>query len=72
MICSNITDYQARRLNIRYRNKEKKTDYLHTLNGTAAAMSRMLIAIIENHQNENGELVIPEVLRQYMGGVETI
>jgi seryl-tRNA synthetase len=72
MSCSNITDYQARRLNIRYRNKEKKTDYLHTLNGTAAAMSRMLIAIIENHQNENGELVIPEVLRQYMGGVETI
>jgi len=72
MSCSNITDYQARRLNIRYRNKNNKIEYLHTLNGTAAAMSRMMIAIIENHQNDKGELVIPEVLLQYMGGVQTI
>ena len=72
MSCSNITDYQARRLNIRYRNKDNKLEYLHTLNGTAAAMSRMMIAIIENHQNDKGELVIPEVLLQYMGGVQTI
>jgi len=72
MSCSNITDYQARRLNIRYRNKDKKIEYLHTLNGTAAAMSRMMIAIIENHQNDKGELVIPEVLLQYMGGVKKI
>jgi seryl-tRNA synthetase len=72
MSCSNITDYQARRLNIRYRNKNNKIEYLHTLNGTAAAMSRMMIAIIENHQNDKGELVIPEVLLQHMGGVQTI
>ena len=54
------------------RNKNNKIEYLHTLNGTAAAMSRMMIAIIENHQNDKGELVVPEVLLQYMGGVQTI
>jgi len=61
---SNCTDYQARRLNIRYRTKgEKGTRFLHTLNGTAIAVSRTLIAIIENYQQADGSVVIPEVLR---------
>lgn len=72
MSCSNVTDYQARRLNIRYRNPEGKTEFVHTLNGTAAAYSRTAIALIENHQQEDGTIRIPEALRPYMGGKETI
>lgn len=68
MSCSNVTDYQARRLNIRYKNDEGKTEYVHTLNGTAAAYSRMAIAMIENFQNKDGNVEIPEVLRPFMGG----
>ena len=65
---SNCTDYQARRLNIRYRTKgEKGTRFLHTLNGTAIAVSRTLIAIIENYQQADGSVVIPEVLRPWVG-----
>lgn len=67
MSCSNVTDYQARRLNIRFKN-DGKTEYVHTLNGTAAAFSRMAIALIENFQTKDGKLTIPEVLRPYMGG----
>ncbi len=67
MSCSNVTDYQARRLNIRYRTPEGETRFVHTLNGTAAAMSRMAIAIIENYQDKDGNVAIPEVLRPYMG-----
>jgi seryl-tRNA synthetase len=72
MSCSNVTDYQARRLNIRFRNSEGKTEFLHTLNGTAAAYSRILIALIENHQQSDGSIIIPEALRPYMGGKESI
>jgi seryl-tRNA synthetase len=65
---SNCTDYQARRLNIRYRTKgERGTKHLHTLNGTAIAVSRALIAILENHQQADGGVVVPEVLRPWVG-----
>ncbi|MFC2318074.1 MAG: serine--tRNA ligase [Candidatus Saccharibacteria bacterium] len=70
--CSNCTDFQARNLNIRVRRKDGKIEILHTLNGTAVSLARALVAIIENHQDENGKLVIPGVLRPYMGGRETI
>jgi seryl-tRNA synthetase len=68
MSCSNVTDYQARRLNIRYKDKDGKTVYAHTLNGTLAAMSRIPIALIENHQNQEGKVQLPKVLQPYMGG----
>ena len=65
---SNCTDYQARRLNIRYKQTGKKgTHFVHTLNGTAYALSRALIAILENHQNADGSVTIPEALRPIMG-----
>lgn len=68
MSCSNVTDYQARRLNIRYRNAAGEVQFLHTLNGTAAAMSRIPIALIENHQQPDGTVTLPEALRPFMGG----
>lgn len=65
---SNCTDFQARRLGIRYRSKgEKGTRFVHTLNGTAIAISRALIAILENHQQADGSVVIPAVLRPWVG-----
>ncbi len=65
---SNCTDYQSRRLQIRYRNKgEKGTSLVHTLNGTAIAISRAIIAVLENYQQADGSIVVPEVLRQWMG-----
>ncbi|MDO4570218.1 MAG: serine--tRNA ligase [Planctomycetia bacterium] len=65
---SNCTDYQARRLNCRYRNKgEKGSHFLHTLNGTAIAISRGLLAIMENYQQKDGSILIPDVLRPYVG-----
>jgi len=71
--CSNFEDFQARRANIRYRPKEGgKTRFVHTLNGSALAVGRTLVAILENYQQEDGSVVIPEVLRPYMGGVEVI
>lgn len=67
MSCSNVTDYQARRLNIRYKDANGKTQLVHTLNGTAAAFSRICIALIENHQ-AGEKLRIPAALQPYMGG----
>ncbi|MFO0898787.1 MAG: serine--tRNA ligase [Pirellulales bacterium] len=65
---SNCTDFQARRLDIRYRKKgEKGTQFVHTLNGTAIAVSRAIIAILENYQQADGSVVVPEVLRRWMG-----
>lgn len=64
---SNCTDYQARRLNIRFKNDEGQTEFVHTLNGTAVVLSRFPIAVLENFQNEDGTITIPEVLRKYMG-----
>ncbi|MBN8625942.1 MAG: serine--tRNA ligase [Planctomycetes bacterium] len=65
---SNCTDYQSRRLGIRYKKKgEKGTHFAHTLNGTAVALSRAIIAVLENYQQADGTIVVPEVLRKYMG-----
>jgi seryl-tRNA synthetase len=64
---SNCTDFQARRLNIRFRDKTGKLNFLHTLNGTAFAIGRILIAIMENCQQEDGSILIPEVLQKYTG-----
>ena len=69
--CSNLTDAQARRLGIRYKT-EKGNAFAHTLNNTVVAPPRMLIALVENHLNEDGSVNIPEVLRKYMGGKEKI
>lgn len=68
MSCSNVTDYQARRLNIRYRTGTGETAFVHSLNGTAAAFSRMCIALVENHQTKDGRVRIPEALQSFMGG----
>lgn len=72
--CSNCTDYQARRLNIKYREKEGEAPkgFVHTLNSTALATGRTIVALIENYQQEDGSIVVPEVLRKYMGGIEEI
>jgi seryl-tRNA synthetase len=72
--CSNCTDYQARRLGIRYRQKEgaPPQGYVHTLNSTAIATGRTIVAILENCQQEDGSILIPKVLRKYMGDVEKI
>lgn len=70
--CSNVWEYQSRRLGIRYRNNEWKTEYAHTLNWTVIALWRCLIAIIENYQTSEGDVIIPEVLRPYMWGKEKI
>jgi seryl-tRNA synthetase len=71
--CSNFEDFQARRGNIRYRPAGgKKTELVHTLNGSGLAVGRTVVAILENFQQPDGSVVIPEVLRKYMGGVEKI
>jgi len=71
--CSNCGDYQARRMGARYRPKEGKgTRFVHTLNGSGLAVGRTLIAVLENYQNEDGSVTIPEALRPYMGGLATI
>jgi seryl-tRNA synthetase len=71
--CSNFEDFQARRAKIRYRISGKsKTEYVHTLNGSGLAIGRTLVAILENYQQANGNVVIPEILRPYMDGVERI
>ena len=66
--CSNCTDFQARNLNIRARRKDGSIEVLHTLNGTAVSLARSLVVILENYQNEDGTLTVPEVLQPYMGG----
>lgn len=71
--CSNCEDFQARRGNIRFkRNGAKKPEFVHTLNGSGLAVGRTLVAVIENYQQADGSIVIPEALRPYMGGVECI
>jgi seryl-tRNA synthetase len=71
--CSNCEDFQARRANIRYRKDKKgKPIFVHTLNGSGLAVGRTLVAILENYQQKNGSVIIPEVLRPYMGGLESI
>ena len=68
--CSNMKDFQARRMQARYRNPEtNKTELLHTLNGSGLAVGRTLVAIVENYQQQDGSIQIPEVLQPYMGGL---
>ncbi len=71
--CSNFEDFQARRANLKYRDKETgKVEYVHTLNGSGLAVGRTLAAILENFQQEDGSVIIPEILRYYVGGAEVI
>jgi len=72
--CSNCTDYQARRLNIKYREKEGEAPkgFVHTLNSTAIATGRTIVAILENYQQQDGSVTIPEALRKYMDGIDKI
>jgi len=71
--CSNFEDFQARRGNISYKGKDgKKKGFVHTLNGSGVALPRTMVAILENYQTPNGDVIIPEVLRSYMGGLERI
>ena len=71
--CSNFEDFQARRANLRFRTSEKgKPEFVHTLNGSGLAVGRALAAVLENYQQEDGSVVIPEVLKPFMGGLEKI
>jgi seryl-tRNA synthetase len=71
--CSNMGDFQARRMQARCRNKtDKKPRLVHTLNGSGLAVGRTLVAVLENYQQAEGRIEVPEVLRPYMGGLEYI
>jgi seryl-tRNA synthetase len=70
--CSNCTSYQARKLNVRYEKTNGEREFLHTLNSTAIATSRAIVSIMENNQQKDGGVVVPEVLRPYMNGLEVI
>ena len=69
---SNCGDFQARRINARFKNKENKNIFVHTLNGSSLAVGRTIIAILENYQNKDGSVSIPEVLKKYMNNLERI
>lgn len=70
--CSNFESFQARRLKARYRTENKKTDLVHTINGSGLAVGRTLLAIMENYQQADGSIIVPQVLRRYLNGQETI
>lgn len=71
--CSTFVDFQARRASIRFRRKDgKKVEFVHTLNGSGLAVGRTFLAVLENYQNEDGTVTVPEVLRPYLGGLEKI
>ena len=70
--CSNFEDFQARRTGIRYRVSDGKTHYVHTLNGSGVALPRTFVCLLENYQQEDGSIIIPEVLRSYMDGLEKL
>ena len=71
--CSNTRDFQARRMNARFKRAgEKKPEFVNTLNGSGLAVGRCLVAVLENYQNEDGSITVPEALRPYMGGLEVI
>ncbi len=70
--CSNCVDFQARRMQARFRNAQGKTEFVHTLNGSGLAVGRTLVAVLENCQRGDGSIVVPEVLRPYMGGTAQI
>lgn len=70
--CSNCEDFQARRMGTRYKDENGKTHYVHTLNGSGLAVGRTLVAVLENYQNADGSVTVPEALRPFMGGVEKL
>ena len=70
--CSNMDAFQARRMQARYKNAQGKNEYVHTLNGSGLAVGRTLVAVLENFQNADGSVTVPEVLRPYMGGLEAL
>ena len=70
--CSNCEDFQARRAHIQYRDENGKLHFVHTLNGSGLAVGRTVAAILENYQNEDGSVTVPEALRPYLGGLEKI
>ena len=70
--CSNFEAFQARRMQARFRNAQGKPELVHTLNGSGLAVGRTLVAILENYQQADGSVIVPEVLRPYMGGMEVI
>ncbi|HBS31405.1 MAG TPA: serine--tRNA ligase, partial [Parvularcula sp.] len=71
--CSNCGDFQARRMKARWRRKgEKGAEFVHTLNGSGLAVGRTLVAILENYQQADGSISVPEVLKPYMGGITVI
>jgi seryl-tRNA synthetase len=71
--CSNMEDFQARRASIRYRKEKKgRPSFVHTLNGSGLAVGRTFVAVLENYQQKDGSVMIPEALRSYMGGLERI
>jgi len=71
--CSNCTDFQARRMQARWRNPDSgKPELVHTLNGSGVAVGRALVAVMENYQQEDGSIAVPKVLQPYMGGAERI
>jgi seryl-tRNA synthetase len=70
--CSNFEAYQARRMQARFYNEKRKTEFVHTLNGSGLAVGRTLVAILENYQNADGSVSVPEALRSYMNGAEKL
>ncbi len=70
--CSNCEDFQARRMKARFKNSDGKNQFVHTLNGSGLAVGRTLVAVLENYQQADGSVVVPEVLRPYMGGLEKL
>ncbi len=70
--CSNFEDFQARRANIRYRDANGKTVFVHTLNGSGVALARLVVAILENYQQEDGSVILPPALVPYMGGIDRL
>jgi len=70
--CSNFETFQARRMQARFRNDKNKPELVHTLNGSALAVGRTLIAVVENYQNADGSISVPAALLPYMGGIDKI
>ena len=70
--CSCFTDYQARRLNCRFKDADGKTKLVHTLNGSGVALPRLMVALLEQYQNADGSVTIPEALRPYMNGLDRL
>ena len=70
--CSNFEAFQARRMQARFRNEKHKTEFVHTLNGSGLAVGRTLVAVLENYQNADGSVTVPEALRPHMDGATVI